>query len=59
MEKGLKTAHLAMAGSSQILLLPRVLEQAGDGDLKLALLRFTNTDETYLRNLATVSLLDR
>lgn len=56
MEKGLKTAHLATAGSSQILLL---LEQADGSDLKLALLRFTKTDETYLRNLASVYLLDR
>lgn len=59
MEKGLKTACLAVAGSSQILLLPRELEQAHDSDLKSALLRFTNTDETYLRNLATLYLLDR
>ena len=58
-KKGLKTALLAIAGPSQMLLLPRVLRQADDGDLKVALLRFTNTDETYLRNLTTVCLVGR
>lgn len=56
MEKGLKPAHLAIAGLSQILLLPRVCKQADDSDLKSALLRFTKTDETYLRNLTSVYL---
>lgn len=43
MAKGLKQAA---PGSSQILLLPRVLEQAGDSDLGLALLIFTNGGRT-------------
>ncbi|KAJ7414233.1 hypothetical protein BTVI_41406 [Pitangus sulphuratus] len=44
---------------SDPVIIDRVLEQADVSDLELSLLRFTNTDKTYLGNLATVCLLDR
>lgn len=54
MEKRLKQA---VPGLSQTLLLPRVLEQADDSDLGLALLIFTSRGRTYSEKLAIVSLL--
>lgn len=54
MEKGLKQAAPAL---SQISLLPRVLEQADDSDLGLALQIFTNRGRPCSENLATVYLL--
>ncbi|KQK85115.1 transcription factor COE1 [Amazona aestiva] len=44
---------------SDPVIIDRVLKQADYSDLKSALLRFTKTDETYLRNLPPVYLLDR